>query len=108
MRSALFAFSKGSISPDSMGIGRSVDGLVMVLLGGVQNLIGPWVGALTYTGLQDWVIRNTEYWRALLGSIVLLLVLLFPMGIAGSLQQGWDQLKPLILKRLSHRTQMPS
>lgn len=105
---ALFAFSKGSISPDSMGIGRSVDGLVMVLLGGVQNLIGPWVGALTYTGLQDWVIRNTEYWRALLGSIVLLLVLLFPMGIAGSLQQGWDQLKPLILKRLAQRTQTPS
>src|SRR5207344_190283 len=38
---ALYAFSKGSISPDSLGVGRSVDGLVMVLLGGVQTVSGP-------------------------------------------------------------------
>ena len=37
---ALFAFSKGSISPDSLAVGRSVDGLVMVLLGGLQTLSG--------------------------------------------------------------------
>jgi len=38
---ALFAFSKGSISPESMHVGKSVDGLVMVLLGGLQTLSGP-------------------------------------------------------------------
>ena len=80
---ALFAFSKGSISPDSLGINRSVDALVMVLLGGVQTLTGPLVGAVTFTWLQDTVARSTEYWRALLGAIVLLLVLAFPQGIAG-------------------------
>jgi branched-chain amino acid transport system permease protein len=80
---ALYAFSKGSISPDSMGVGKSVDGLVMVLLGGVQTLAGPWVGAVTFTWLQDAVARNTDYWRALLGGIILLLVLVFPQGIAG-------------------------
>ncbi|MFL6660686.1 MAG: ABC transporter permease [Rhizobacter sp.] len=84
---ALFAFSKGSISPDSMGVGRSVDGLVMVLLGGVQTLAGPLVGAVTFTWLQDSVARNTDYWRALLGGIILLLVLLFPQGIAGFARQ---------------------
>ena len=99
MRSALFAFSKGSISPDSLGVHRSIDGLVMVLLGGVQNLLGPWVGAITYTWLQDWVIRNTAYWRALLGSIMLILVLVFPMGIAGSLQLWWEKLKPILVKK---------
>src|SRR5205814_642047 len=31
---ALYAFSKGSISPESLAVPRSVDGLVMVLLGG--------------------------------------------------------------------------
>ena len=80
---ALYAFSKGSISPDSVGVGRSVDGLVMVLLGGVQTLAGPIVGAVTFTWLQDAVARNTDYWRALLGAIILLIVLAFPQGIAG-------------------------
>ena len=80
---ALYAFSKGSISPDSVAVGRSVDGLVMVLLGGLQTLAGPVVGAVTFTWLQDVVARNTDYWRALLGGIILLLVLVFPQGIAG-------------------------
>jgi branched-chain amino acid transport system permease protein len=88
---ALYAFSKGSISPDSMGVGKSVDGLVMVLLGGVQTLAGPWVGAVTFTWLQDSVARSTEYWRALLGGVILLLVLAFPMGIAGWVRQRYER-----------------
>ncbi len=88
---ALYAFSKGSISPDSVGVGRSVDGLVMVLLGGVQTLAGPIVGAVTFTWLQDAVARNTDYWRALLGGIILLIVLAFPQGIAGFFGQWIDR-----------------
>ena len=80
---ALYAFSKGSISPDTLAVGRSVDGLVMVLLGGLQTLAGPLVGAVTFTWLQDAVARHTDYWRALLGGVILLLVLAFPQGIAG-------------------------
>jgi branched-chain amino acid transport system permease protein len=81
----LFAFAKGSISPETIDVGRSIDGLVMVLLGGIQSLTGPIVGATAFTMLQDTVMRQTEYWRALLGAIILALVLLFPDGIAGSL-----------------------
>jgi branched-chain amino acid transport system permease protein len=84
---ALFAFSKGSISPDSLAVGRSVDGLVMVLLGGLQTLSGPLVGAVTFTWLQDTIARNTDYWRALLGATILILVLVFPMGLAGFIKQ---------------------
>ncbi|MGE0801951.1 MAG: ABC transporter permease [Lautropia sp.] len=84
---ALFAFSKGSISPESLHVGKSIDGLVMVLLGGVQTLVGPVVGAVTFTWLHDVVARNTEYWRAMLGLIILALVLLFPQGIAGFVRQ---------------------
>ena len=64
-------------------MGKSVDGLVMVLLGGVQTLAGPVVGAVTFSWLHDTVARNTDYWRAMLGAIILILVLLFPQGIAG-------------------------
>ncbi|MBM3407015.1 MAG: ABC transporter permease [Betaproteobacteria bacterium] len=80
---ALFAFSKGSISPEVIGVGRSIDGLVMVLLGGIQTLAGPLVGASAFTWLQDTVARQTDYWRALLGFTILVLVLAFPQGIAG-------------------------
>lgn len=80
---ALYAFSKGSISPETLHVSRSVDGLVMVLLGGIQTLAGPIVGAVSFTWLHDVIARNTEYWRAMLGGIILLLVLLFPEGLAG-------------------------
>lgn len=92
----LFAFSKGSISPETLYVGKSVDGLVMVMLGGIQTLIGPIVGAVTFSWLQDTVARGTEYWRAMLGGIILLLVLLFPQGIAGFVRQiadGWREKK---------------
>ena len=84
---ALYAFSKGSISPETLGVNRSIEGLVMVLLGGVQTLAGPVVGAAVFTGLHDTVARNTDYWRAVLGGTMLALVLLFPQGLAGFAQQ---------------------
>ncbi len=90
---ALFAFSKGSISPESMAVGKSIDGLVMVLLGGLHTLAGPVVGAVSFTWLQDMVARNTDYWRAMLGGIMLALVLLFPDGIVGGLQRLWSSLR---------------
>jgi len=84
---ALFAFSKGSVAPDSLGVSKSVDALVMVLLGGIQTLAGPVVGSAAFTWLHDTVARNTDYWRALMGGIMLALVLLFPQGISGFAQQ---------------------
>ncbi|MDA7419078.1 ABC transporter permease [Xenophilus arseniciresistens] len=91
---ALFAFSKGSISPESLNVTKSVDGLVMVLLGGLQTLAGPVVGAVTFTWLHDTVARSTDYWRAMLGGIILLLVLLFPQGIAGFIRQLFERWRP--------------
>jgi branched-chain amino acid transport system permease protein len=90
---ALFAFSKGSISPDVLGVSKSVDGLVMVLLGGVHTLAGPLVGAVTFTALQDSLARSTDYWRAVLGGSMLLMVLVFPKGITGSVQALWHRVR---------------
>ena len=80
---SLYAFSKGSIAPDVLSVARSVDALVMVLLGGVQALAGPLAGAAAYTWLQDAAARATQYWHAALGLVILLLVLAFPGGLAG-------------------------
>ena len=83
----LFAYAKGSVFPTYISIPRSVDALVMVLLGGVQTLSGPIVGALAYTGLSDALLQATDLWRLVLGVIIVLLVLLFPEGIVGVVQR---------------------
>lgn len=88
----LFVFSKGSLSPDTLGIPRSVDALVMVLLGGVETLTGPVVGAALFTLLQDWITRATPYWHAVLGASIVALTILFPQGVVGTIRE-----------RLAHR-----
>ena len=87
---ALYVFSKGSLSPDSLAIPRSVDALAMVLIGGVQTLVGPVVGAAVFMLLQDWIVRATPYWHAVLGITLILITIIFPQGIVGTLRQ-WRQ-----------------
>jgi branched-chain amino acid transport system permease protein len=65
----------------------------MVLLGGINALTGPIVGAVTFTWLHDVIARSTDYWRAALGLIILFLVLLFPRGISGSLNTIFNRFK---------------
>ena len=83
----LYAFSKGSISPETLAIPRSVDALVMVLLGGLNALAGPLLGAAAFTWLSDTLARATEYWHAVFGATILLIVVAAPMGIGGALQR---------------------
>jgi branched-chain amino acid transport system permease protein len=83
---AVYAFSKGSISPETLSVPRSVDALVMVLLGGVQTLTGPAWGALLFTWLEDSLSRDFSYWRAAIGAAILVLVLALPRGVAGYLK----------------------
>jgi branched-chain amino acid transport system permease protein len=83
----IFAFAKGTITPDVAWVSRSIDGMVMVLLGGIQSLIGPIVGATVFPLLQDTIMRQTVFWRGLLGMVILMLVLIFPGGIAGALSK---------------------
>lgn len=78
----LYVYSKGSIFPDELHIARSVDGLIMVLLGGIQSLIGPIVGAVSFTMLEDLVTR-LDYWRIIFGGVILFIVVIAPEGLAG-------------------------
>jgi branched-chain amino acid transport system permease protein len=79
----LNAYQKGSVFPNSLSIAQSLDALVMVLLGGLQTLAGPIVGAAAYHGLAVELTRATEHWRLVLGAAIVLLVIAFPQGIAG-------------------------
>ena len=84
---ALYAFAKGSIAPETLAVSRSVDGLVMVLLGGLHTLSGPIWGAALFTWLQDTLARDVNYWRAVIGAVILVLVLAFPQGVAGFVRE---------------------
>jgi branched-chain amino acid transport system permease protein len=81
-----FAFLKGSVFPNYLSVPMSVEPLVMVLLGGLQSFSGAPLGAAIYKALDTTVTRYTQYWQFFLGSILILLVLAFPQGLAGMLQ----------------------
>lgn len=89
---SIYVFSKGSVFPDQVAIPQSIDGLMMVLLGGVKTLTGPIVGAAALTALTDWLSSNEVwFWRSILGAIILALVILFPQGIVGYVR---DKFRP--------------
>ncbi len=78
-----FAFAKGSVFPEVLFVSTSVDGLVMVLLGGMQALAGPVLGAIAFTGIETELTRLTELWQLVLGLLIVLLVVVLPNGLAG-------------------------
>jgi branched-chain amino acid transport system permease protein len=80
----LYAFSKGSIDPTLLGIPLSVDFLAMILLGGMQTVMGPVLGAAAFHSIKDVFMPLTDHWRFLLGASIIALVLIFPRGLGGA------------------------
>jgi branched-chain amino acid transport system permease protein len=83
---ALFAYLKGSVFPDNVGISLSVDALVMVLLGGVETISGAVVGAVVYKALNIWLVSQTDWSKLVLGGFIVLIVVAFPKGIVGVIE----------------------
>ena len=72
--------------PTELEIAKSFDGLIVVFLGGVKTLSGGVAGAAVLTLIQDYITRF-EYWRLALGLLIILIVIIAPNGIVGSLRQ---------------------
>jgi branched-chain amino acid transport system permease protein len=97
---ALFAYLKGSVFPDVLGISLSVDALVMVLLGGIETVSGAIVGAIVYKALSIWLVSQTDWSKLVLGSFIVLMVVAFPKGIVGmveTLRQRWTSASNALL-----------
>jgi branched-chain amino acid transport system permease protein len=86
---ALFAYLKGSVFPDVLGIPLSVDALVMVLLGGVETVSGAVIGAIVYKALSIWLVSQTDWSKLVLGAFIILIVVAFPRGIVGTIEALW-------------------
>jgi branched-chain amino acid transport system permease protein len=91
---ALFAYLKGSVFPDSLGISLSVDALVMVLLGGVETVSGAVIGAIVYKALSIWLVSQTDLSKLVLGGVIVLIVVAFPKGIVGMLETIRQRRRP--------------
>jgi len=83
---ALFVFSKGSVFPTELEIARSFDALIVIFLGGVKTLSGAVVGGASLEFVKDYLTRF-EYWRLTLGIIIILVVIIAPQGISGTLRK---------------------
>jgi branched-chain amino acid transport system permease protein len=91
---AMFAYLKGSVFPDNLGIPLSVDALVMVLLGGVETVSGAVVGAIVYKALSIWLVSQTDLSKLVLGAFIVLIVVVFPKGIVGMLETFRQRRRP--------------
>lgn len=87
----LFVFSKGSIFPNELEIAKSFDALIVVFLGGVKTLSGGVVGAVFMESVKDWLTR-LEYWRLILGLLIIAVVIIAPEGIVGSLRKFGERI----------------
>ncbi len=77
----LYAFLKGSVFPDVLSIPVSVDALVMLLLGGLDTVMGAILGASALTGLKIGLVSVTDEWRLVLGIVIIVVVTRFPDGV---------------------------
>jgi len=87
----IYAFSRGSVDPSLLGIPTSVDALTMLLLGGIQTITGPLVGAGVLHALRDQIMPLTSLWRLLLGLSIIAMVLIFPRGLVGTVQHWREE-----------------
>jgi branched-chain amino acid transport system permease protein len=80
---ALFAPFSGTIDALSSHWFKSGEPIFMSLIGGISTLIGPGVGTLFYYVLHSYVVAFTEYWQLVMGSVLIFVVMVFPMGFTG-------------------------
>jgi branched-chain amino acid transport system permease protein len=88
------------ISPGSIDLTRTIDVLVIAVIGGLYRLEGAWLGALVFTVLDNWT-RGLEIvgqrFNTVIGVIFLAIVLLSPGGLMGI----WQSLTGFAGRRLS-------
>jgi len=88
----LFGIFNRGVFPDFAYWTKSSEVLIMTLLGGMGTFYGPAVGAVALIGRLGPVRSYTEYWPLILGSILVLLLFVFPGGIAGAVIDLWRRL----------------
>lgn len=61
--------------------------IIVYLLGGIFNFMGPTIGAFIYIFANKIITRYTEYWPMALGMLIVLITLFMPNGVAGFISE---------------------
>lgn len=73
---ALYAHNVGIIKPSTFDYNKSIEILVIVVLGGMGNIVGSIISAIVLTILPE-LLRGADEFRMLLYSVVLILMMIF-------------------------------
>ena len=79
----LFALFNRSVFPDFAWWTMSSEVLIMAILGGIHSFLGPALGAAAIILLDRSITEYTQYWPTVLGIILLIVLFVFPDGLAG-------------------------
>ncbi len=82
----LFGIFNRGVFPDFAYWTKSSEVLIMTLLGGMGTFYGPAVGAFVLLWLNQQIVSYTQYWPLILGSILVLLLFVFPGGLGGAVE----------------------
>lgn len=76
-----FVYYNRMVAPDVAGFSISGKGVLMVLLGGIGTLLGPVIGAVVVTFVENFLSGYVTRWPTVLGFIFILAVLFARQGI---------------------------
>lgn len=82
----IYAFFNNFVSPSTVALTQSVEGLLMTIVGGVGTLFGSFVGAAAIISLENIVSSHTERWQTVLGVTFILIMILAPEGLVGKVR----------------------
>jgi branched-chain amino acid transport system permease protein len=90
---ALSAWSFRFVSPNDVGLGRSVEGFVMVLIGGAGSLLGPIVGAAVVLYIDRVLSSSIPWSQTALGLVFIVFVLAARQGIVGVARDTYARIR---------------
>ena len=86
---ALYGIFSRGVFADYVFWSKSAEVIIMTILGGMDYFWGPPVGALALVWLNQEITDYTQYWPFVLGSLLLVLLFVFPGGIVGGIVAGF-------------------
>lgn len=80
---SLFILFKKMVSPNLLDMFMSFDIVIMSVLGGYSNFIGPIIGSFIYVYLVEYLSSFTDKWQLIMGAFFIALILFCPNGLVG-------------------------
>ena len=84
---SLYALVNNFADPKGLHYSQSGDFVMMAVMGGMRSFWGPLLGAVVFVVLQDYLSSITINWQIYIGVMFVVVVLFFPRGLLGFLQQ---------------------